>query len=317
MAERRPPGFNIPLGFYDGPEVQSIPRRIRAAAIGVWGLAGNYAATQLTDGYVGPELLKMFGCTPAIRSALKVTINKKGELSPLWEDAHSGGVQLTNWPKHQRTNDEVTTYRANEAERKRTARAAKRGRGANSHDGTNAYLSNSHDGTNAYLSNSHDGTNAYLDGTYAEDTPHLANDNDEDNRWRQASTSGNGETSGRTTAGRPHSVRPDHRDPKTETETETESFPLVTSGGGVASVDAHDPRPHCPDHKENYDGPCRKCRRRREWDERHAAQIAADELEHKRRIREIAASCPTCHGTNWIPDTEPAVKCNHQEAQHA
>lgn len=126
MAEKRRPGFNIPLNFYDGPEVDSIPKRIRAAAVGVWSLAGNYAATQLTDGYVPAGILKSFGCTDAIRGALKVTINKKGELSPLWIDARNGGIQLTNWPKHQRTNDEVTAYKASDAERKRLERESKR-----------------------------------------------------------------------------------------------------------------------------------------------------------------------------------------------
>lgn len=124
MAERRAAGFNIPLNFYDGPEVDSIPKRIRAAAIGVWALAGDYAATQLSDGFVPAGVLKTFGCTDAIRAALKVTINKKGELSPLWIDARNGGIQLTNWTKHQRTNDEVTAYRSSEAERKRIAREA-------------------------------------------------------------------------------------------------------------------------------------------------------------------------------------------------
>lgn len=126
MAEKRSPGFNIPLNFYDGSEVESIPRRIRAAAIGVWALAGDYAATQLTDGYVGPGVLKQLGCTDAIRDALKVTINKRGDLSPLWITSRHGGVQITNWAKHQRTNDEVTNYRASEAERKRSERLAKR-----------------------------------------------------------------------------------------------------------------------------------------------------------------------------------------------
>lgn len=142
MAEKRRPGFNIPLNFYDGPEVESIPKRIRAAAIGVWALAGNYAATQLTDGYVGAGLLKQFGCTGAIRAALMVTINKKGELSPLWIDARNGGVLLTNWPKHQRTNDEVTTYRASEAERKRDERASKRGASTSNDAETSGRTSN-------------------------------------------------------------------------------------------------------------------------------------------------------------------------------
>jgi hypothetical protein len=55
--------------------------------------------------------------------------------------------------------------------------------------------------------------------------------------------------------------------------------------------------------------------RRRKWDEAHAAEVQADELEQKRRDRENAANCRTCKGTNWIPDTEPAVKCGHGQDQ--
>lgn len=145
MAERRAAGFNIPLNFYDGPEVNSIPRRIRAGAIGVWALAGDYAATQLSDGYVPAGVLKTFGCTDAIRAALKVTINKKGELSPLWVDACNGGIQLTNWPKHQRTNDEVTTYRTREAERKRAERESKRKRSTSGNEETSGRTKDGHD----------------------------------------------------------------------------------------------------------------------------------------------------------------------------
>jgi hypothetical protein len=126
VAERRPPGFNVPVDFYDGPEVKSIPRRIRAAAVGVWTLCGNYAATKLTDGYVDAETLKQQGCTPAVRAALGATVNIRGEHSPLWIDGPRGGIYFTNWPKWQRTNDEVTNYRASEAERKRNARKGKR-----------------------------------------------------------------------------------------------------------------------------------------------------------------------------------------------
>lgn len=126
MAERQKPGFVVPLGFYDGPEVRSIPRRIRAAAIGVWTLAGNYSATKLLDGFVDAETLKTFGCTPAIRSALSATMNAAGELSPLWIDGKNGGIQFTNWPKWQRTNAEVSAYRSAEAERKRVARKSSR-----------------------------------------------------------------------------------------------------------------------------------------------------------------------------------------------
>lgn len=228
MAERRAAGFNIPLNFYDGPEVESIPKRIRAAAIGVWGLAGNYAATQLTDGYVGPGLLKQFGCTDAIRAALKVTINKKGELSPLWIEARDGGVQLTNWPKHQRTSDEVSNYRESEADRKRREREAKRAAQEARNGGVSAppspVLARTYDGTSAYLIDSHDVSNANVGDRNASRVGS-----------RNAHTSSNAEMSGRTNAGQPSDVRSDDRDPKTETETETinghlESAPYVSEG---------------------------------------------------------------------------------------
>lgn len=55
-------------------------------------------------------------------------------------------------------------------------------------------------------------------------------------------------------------------------------------------------------------GACRDARLRREAAE---ADLARDELDAKRRQRDAATNCPICQGTNWIPDTEPAVRCNH------
>jgi hypothetical protein len=124
MAERRPPGFVVPLGFYDGPEVASIPRRIRAAAVGVWVLCGTYSANKLLDGYVGPEMLRQLGCTPVIRAALMATKGPDGESDPLWIDARDGGIQFDKWVKYQRSRAEVKAYREAESERKRNARKA-------------------------------------------------------------------------------------------------------------------------------------------------------------------------------------------------
>lgn len=161
MADRRPPGFNVDLGFYDSPEVRSIPRRIRAAAVGVWTLCGAFSANKLQDGYVDAETLKTLGCTPAIRTALTAT-----KPEPLWiEDEDSDGIWFTRWPKWQRTRAEVKAYREAEAERKRNARNAK----------------------------------------------------------RNTTTSDNKETSGRTSGGQSADVRPESRDPKTKTETKTDS----------------------------------------------------------------------------------------------
>lgn len=124
MAERRKPGFLVPIGFYDSPQVLSIPKRLRAEAVGIWTLCGSYSANQLTDGYVSDEKLKILGCRPAVRAALLATRDADGSHDPLWISAESGGILIRKWSKWQRTHDEVRTYRALDAERKRTARAA-------------------------------------------------------------------------------------------------------------------------------------------------------------------------------------------------
>lgn len=73
------------------------------------------------------------------------------------------------------------------------------------------------------------------------------------------------------------------------------------------------PRPVCRKHMNGNpdDESCRGCMKVRQWDESHAAKQADDELMSKRLARERAERCAVCHGTNWIPDTDPAIKCNH------
>lgn len=206
MTAQKAAGFNIPLNFYDGPEVNSIPLRIRAAAIGVWALAGDYAATGLTDGHVPAGVLKSLGCTPKIRAALMVTVNKKGELSPLWIDGRDGGVLLTNWPKHQRTNAEVTAYRESEAERKRAAREAKKQR-------------------------NRDEVNHLLSVNRCEVNPQELINNESIVDTSKPPTSGKSKTSGRTPSGRPGGVR----STKTETETEIEISTYVSTQQDLSS----------------------------------------------------------------------------------
>ncbi|MGV0805790.1 hypothetical protein [Mycolicibacterium setense] len=95
-------------------------------------------------------------------------------------------------------------------------------------------------------------------------------------------------------------------------------IPLVDSSGGVTQVAPTGPRPECHEHSENYGGPCRKCERRRKWDEANAEAVKADELDRKRKAREIAAACPLCKGTNLIEVGDNEVrKCDHQAARHA
>ncbi|WP_197505285.1 hypothetical protein [Mycobacterium sp. 1245499.0] len=94
-------------------------------------------------------------------------------------------------------------------------------------------------------------------------------------------------------------------------------IPLVTSGGRGTSVDPRGPRPQCPRHKENSDDPCPDCMRGRLWDEAQEDIAREDDLAERRRLKELRENCPICKGSNWIPDTEPAKKCNHQEPCHA
>jgi len=96
-------------------------------------------------------------------------------------------------------------------------------------------------------------------------------------------------------------VNPTDNPPPT---TATASLTTATSTGvGYVSTEGHqgatpDPRPECHEHSTNHDGPCRACKRRRDWDERHEGEALRSELEQKRRLREIANNCPRCQGTN-------------------
>jgi len=100
------------------------------------------------------------------------------------------------------------------------------------------------------------------------------------------------------------------------------SSSLVIKEGGVTFRNARDSasRPICSKHPHGNDNDenCRGCMKARQWDESHAAELQADELEAKRRAREISEQCPDCHGTNVIDIGVNAVrKCYHRAAVHA
>ena len=79
-------------------------------------------------------------------------------------------------------------------------------------------------------------------------------------------------------------------------------------------------RPTCSKHPNGDTGEsCGGCARVSRWDTQHVEAIKAAEAEERERAAQVVKSCPICHGTNWIPDTEPAVKCTHRhlEAVHA
>ena len=79
---------------------------------------------------------------------------------------------------------------------------------------------------------------------------------------------------------------------------------LLSSGGQVGEEP-----PPCRTHPNGTGRPCRACGARREWQQRREAD---DELDARRRAREIADNCPDCHGTNLV-DVGPnrVRKCDH------
>lgn len=115
------------------------------------------------------------------------------------------------------------------------------------------------------------------------------------------------------------------------TPTPNPSTSLVeTLRGRVTKATAREgqpPRPQCPKHDENHEGPCRACGRRRKWDEANAERLEADELHAKRAARAAAEQaqrdCPHCDAGGWLlgddgTPVDPAKKCtNCQEVNHA
>jgi hypothetical protein len=108
--------FKVDDGFANSKPVLRIPRRYRAAAIGLWTLAGTWSAKELTDGFVPEYTLEDFCATPALATQLV-----KAEL---WEES-SSGWQFLGWSKYQFTKAKVLEHREAEAEKKRKWREAK------------------------------------------------------------------------------------------------------------------------------------------------------------------------------------------------
>lgn len=125
-----------------------------------------------------------------------------------------------------------------------------------------------------------------------------------------------GVDSGRTEPGVTLGHHPESGQPLPTPSPEPKPSSLVDLGGGVTQVAPTGPRPECHEHTENYDGPCRKCKRRREWDEANAGVVAAAEVDRKRALKRIRENCPRCHGMNTYEDETGVVrKCNpHIEA---
>lgn len=111
------PWFKVDDGFGSSRAILSVPRRARCQVAGLWTLAGSWCARELTDGFVPSYLPAEFGATkPTVAHLVK---------AGLWTEV-DGGWQFADWEPNQPTREQTLTTRAQEAERKRKFREAKK-----------------------------------------------------------------------------------------------------------------------------------------------------------------------------------------------
>lgn len=89
---------------------------------------------------------------------------------------------------------------------------------------------------------------------------------------------------------------------------------MEISSGVVTEVDAHEP-PTCRKHPGgNAEMPCAACGRRRKWESAQEEARKRDELDSRRRLKELRENCPLCLGTNVVEVSDGAArKCDHQQ----
>lgn len=128
--------FRVDDSFGTHPKVLSIPRKDRVTAVGLWTLAGNYAALHLTDGIVGVNMIEELGVPKRYAlllvqarlwhlpdddcaTCLKCLKCQEAGVLTLHE-----GYRFHDWHEYQPARVDVEKQRKTERERKAAARAA-------------------------------------------------------------------------------------------------------------------------------------------------------------------------------------------------
>lgn len=114
------PWFKVDDGFHRSKKVRRLSKD-KVMAVGVWTLAGDWSADNLTDGFVPWEIIDEWD--PKRR--LSQRLFDVG----LWDVAeHDGeaGIQFHDWADYQPTAEQVKAERAAAAERQRKARDSRR-----------------------------------------------------------------------------------------------------------------------------------------------------------------------------------------------
>ena len=117
------PWFKVDDGFHGHPKVIGLS----ASAVGLWLLAGTWAAQYLTDGKVPSGMVPRFGGSADDASELVA--------SGLWH-VSDGGYSFHEWAKYQPTKEDVEAEREAARERMRSVRAKRKGTVANTGEGS-------------------------------------------------------------------------------------------------------------------------------------------------------------------------------------
>lgn len=102
------PWFKVDDGLSSSLKTTRIPRARRAAAMGLWVLAGSWSARELTDGFIPAHMVDELACT--IESAEDLVA------AEYWSTAE-GGWQMADWAVDQPTRAETEEKRRKNAEK--------------------------------------------------------------------------------------------------------------------------------------------------------------------------------------------------------
>ena len=109
--------FKVDDGFHASRKLLRIPKRGRFAAVGLWTVAGSWAADQLTDGHVPDYMIAEWACPPTAPESLVD--------AGLWQRTHDGYL-FYNWHEYQPSKQDVDAERAASRERMRELRARRK-----------------------------------------------------------------------------------------------------------------------------------------------------------------------------------------------
>lgn len=275
--------FKVDDGFYRGPKVRKLGKRrvsaqSRVASVGIWTLAGDWSADNLTDGFVPWEVIEDWDPDRALAGRLV----KAG----LWFEVDRGGesgCQFHDWPDWQPTSDQVKQRRKADAERKARWRVSRW-----SHGGT----SDHHDSESQGVSR-RDSRQESRQESGREARQESRRESSLPDPTRPVSTSFGPVLNGGVQLGNARAQDQEPPPPKDQLDAQK--------------------RPRCAAHRHLPDDepgpPCTGCR---------DARLAGDDHSQlaRRLRRQAITECPACDEFGWELDdvgapAVPARKCNH------